>query len=146
MSLWALDPDITFLNHGSFGACPLPVLEEQTRLRHQLEREPVRFMMREREPLADLAQAAVARFIGAHPHDVVPVANATTAVNVVLRSLRLLPGDELLVTDHGYNACLNACPSSNPRTPPGGTITTQSLQMDVAGCTNDCNDRARQCQ
>ena len=44
-----------------------------------------------------------------------------------------------------YNACLNSCPSSNPRTPPGGTITTQSLQIDVAGCTNACNDRARSC-
>lgn len=45
-----------------------------------------------------------------------------------------------------YNACLNTCPSSNPRTPPGQAITTQSLQMDVASCTNACNDRARSCQ
>jgi isopenicillin-N epimerase len=106
--LWALDPSITFLNHGSFGACPRPVLAAQQRWRERLEAEPVRFMVRELEPALDAARAALADFVGARPDDLVFVPNATTGVNTVLAGLPLAPGDELLVTDHGYNACRNA--------------------------------------
>jgi isopenicillin-N epimerase len=105
---WSLDPTIDFLNHGSFGACPVDVLAQQDALRRRLEAEPVRFMMRELEPLLDDARARVAAFVGAAPADLVFVHNATSAVNGVLRSLRLAPGDEILTTDHAYNACKNA--------------------------------------
>jgi isopenicillin-N epimerase len=105
---WALDPDVVFLNHGSFGACPRAVLEAQSRLRMQMEAEPVRFFVRELEPLLDEARSVVASFLGAETDDVVFVRNATSGVNAVLRSLRLAPGDELLTTDHAYGACKNA--------------------------------------
>jgi isopenicillin-N epimerase len=104
---WALADDITFLNHGSYGACPRAVLERQRQLRDRMEAEPVRFMTRELEPLLDEARAVVAGFVGADPRDLVPVTNATTAVNAVVRSLTFAPGDELLITSHGYNACNN---------------------------------------
>jgi isopenicillin-N epimerase len=107
-SHWTLDPAVTFLNHGSFGACPRPVLEEQARLRTELERQPVRFLWRTYQERLDAARAELAGFVGAEPQDLVFVNNATTGVNAVLRSLPLLPGEELLVTDHEYNATRNA--------------------------------------
>ena len=107
-SVWALDPTITFLNHGSFGSCPIPVLEYQQAMRLRLERQPVRFFVRDLEGLLDDARARLAAFVGATADDLVFVPSATTGVNTVLRSLRWEPGTELLVTDHEYNACRNA--------------------------------------
>jgi isopenicillin-N epimerase len=107
-SLWSLDPAITFLNHGSFGACPIAILRHQQVLRAQMEAEPVRFFSIELEPLLDRARLALADFVGAEAEGLVFVPNATTGVNTVLRSLSLQPGDELLTTNHEYNASRNA--------------------------------------
>lgn len=107
-NIWPLKPDVTFLNHGSFGSCPRPVLEFQQALRDRLESQPVQFMVRELEPMLDDARSSLAQFIGASPDNVVFVPNATSGVNTVLRSLNWKAGDELIVTDHQYNACRNA--------------------------------------
>jgi isopenicillin-N epimerase len=104
---WTLDPDIAFLNHGSFGATPRLVLEKQSALRAQMEREPVRFFVRELEPLIDDARRVLAEFIGADAEGLAFVTNATSGVNAVLRSFDLDKHDELLVTSHEYNACRN---------------------------------------
>ena len=104
---WLLDPDITFLNHGSFGATPKVVLDAQSAFRAQMEREPVRFFVRELEPLLDEARHALAGFLGADATGLAFVPNATAGVNAVLRSLDLDKHDELLVTTHEYNACRN---------------------------------------
>ncbi|MEH2149301.1 aminotransferase class V-fold PLP-dependent enzyme [Nostoc sp.] len=106
--LWSLDSTVTFLNHGSFGACPKQVLEFQQGLRSQIEQEPLRFFGREWEPLLDDARSKLAAFVGADVQDLVFVPNATTGVNSVLRSLRFSPEDEILTTNHEYNACRNA--------------------------------------
>jgi isopenicillin-N epimerase len=104
---WALDPEVTFLNHGSFGACPREILEDQRRWRDRLEAEPVQFLARELPGLLADARAALSAFVGADPDDLAFVTNATGAVNAVLRSLRFAPGDELLTDDHEYNATIN---------------------------------------
>lgn len=106
--LWLLDSSVTFLNHGSFGACPKAVLEAQQRLREQLEHEPLRFFGREWEKLLDDARRKLAGFVGADAEDLVFVPNATTGVNSVLRSLVFQAEDEILTTNHEYNACRNA--------------------------------------
>jgi isopenicillin-N epimerase len=105
---WSLDPEIVFLNHGSFGACPIEVLQVQAELRARLEAEPVRFMVREYEPLLDQARATLAAFLDADAEDLAFVPNATAGVNTVLRSLRFAPGDEVLTTSYEYNASRNA--------------------------------------
>ena len=107
-SMWPLDPGVIFLNHGSFGCCPKPVLEFQRDLRDRLERQPVQFLGRELEGLLDAARASLAAFVAAQPDDLVFVHNATAGVNTVLRSFPFKPGDEILITTHVYGSCRNA--------------------------------------
>ncbi|HEY6608731.1 MAG TPA: aminotransferase class V-fold PLP-dependent enzyme [Candidatus Limnocylindria bacterium] len=104
---WTLDPAVTFLNHGSFGATPRPVLEAQSAWRERMEREPVAFFAGDLEEALDGARARLATFVGADPDDLAFVTNATTAINIVARSLNLAPGDEIVVLDHAYNAARN---------------------------------------
>ena len=104
---WQLDRSITFLNHGSFGACPAAVLEAQREWRDRMEAEPIRFLARELDVELTRAREALGSFVGADPDDLAFVTNATTAANIVLRSLRFESDDEILSTDHEYNAILN---------------------------------------
>lgn len=104
-SLWGLDPSVTYLNHGSFGACPTAVLATQAALRQEMEREPVDFLSATLPARLNAAREALSPFLGADPADLVFVPNATAGVNAVLRSLLFEPKDELLVTDHTYAAC-----------------------------------------
>ena len=128
---WGLDPDVTFLNHGSYGACPEPVLAVQRELRDRLEAEPVRFLSRDLPGLLDDARAAVGRFIGADPDGLAFVSNATTGVNTVVQSLRFEPGDELLTDDHEYNATINALSAAAARD--GARVVIARLPFPTTG-------------
>ena len=107
-SSWLLDPDIVQLNHGSFGATPRPVLDEQDRWRRLVEANPTGFFLETLEPALDDARARLCTLVGAETDDLVFVTNATMGVNTVVRSLSFEPGDELLTINHVYNACRNA--------------------------------------
>jgi len=130
-SHWLLEEGVVFLNHGSFGACPRLVLEAQARLRERMEREPVRFFVRELEPLIAEAREQVARFVGAAPERLLFVRNATSAVNAVVGSLELSPGDELLTTDHEYNACRNVLEHAARQA--GARVVTAKIPFPVSG-------------
>jgi isopenicillin-N epimerase len=119
--LFLLDPDVVFLNHGSFGACPRPVFEEYQRLQLELERQPVDFLSRYRRfpGLIDEAKAALAAYVGADTRNLVFATNATEGMNAVARSLELAPGDEVLAPVGEYGAVdmiwRHACTRSGAR-------------------------------
>ena len=100
-----LDPGLIFLNHGSFGACPIPVLQALQHWQRETERNPVALLGRRSAELLHEARAALAAHLGAATDDLIFMPNATTGVNTVARSLDLNAGDEVLSTDHEYGAC-----------------------------------------
>jgi len=102
--LFLLQPDVVFLNHGSFGACPRPVFEAYQSWQLELERQPVEFLGRRFNDLMCKARQSLAAFVGADADNLVYVPNATTGLNIVIRSLPLREGDEVLSTDHEYGA------------------------------------------
>lgn len=116
-SEWLLDPDVTYLNHGTVGATPRRVLEHQRAITDEIERQPAKFMLRE---LADshrdftepsrmrVAAAQVAEFVGVAGEDLMFVDNITTGANAILRSFPFEPGDEIAVTNLGYGGVVNA--------------------------------------
>ncbi|HSU65569.1 MAG TPA: aminotransferase class V-fold PLP-dependent enzyme [Tepidisphaeraceae bacterium] len=101
---WLLDPRVTFLNHGSFGALPRCVFEEQTRWRLRVEAEPIEILGRRSAELLRDSRRAVGEWLGMEEGDFGLVTNATEGINAVLRSMKLRTGDELLTTTHVYNA------------------------------------------
>ncbi|WP_419911987.1 aminotransferase class V-fold PLP-dependent enzyme [Candidatus Poriferisodalis sp.] len=132
MTAWLLDPEVLHLNHGSFGATPAGVLDAQQAIRAHIEANPTRFFLEgEYQERLDCTRRAVADFVGADPAGLVFVTNATAGVNSVLRSLEpsLAPGDEILVTDHEYNACANAAAVSASRA--GAVVTTAAVPFPL---------------
>ena len=128
---WPLDPAITFLNHGSFGACPKAVLAAQRAWQDRMEREPVRWFAEDLGPAQVEARRRVGSFLNADPDDLAFVANATTGANTVLRSLHFQPGDRILAADHEYNAILNAAAFVAARD--GATLDVAALPFPVDG-------------
>ena len=105
--LFLLDPQVIFLNHGSYGACPKPVFEVYQAWQRRLERQPVLFLGREYNQLMRETRQALGNYLHANPDDLVFIPNATHGVNIIARSLNLAPGDEVLTSDHEYGACDN---------------------------------------
>src|SRR5581483_8582401 len=103
-----LDERVAFLNHGSFGAVPRCVFDEQTEWRKRIEAEPVEVLSRRREELIDSVKRQVGQWLGMRPENFGLVTNSTEGVNAVLRSIDWKPGDELLTTTHVYNAIRKA--------------------------------------
>ncbi len=103
--LFFLDPEVVFLNHGSFGATPLPVFEEYQAWQRRLETQPVKFLSRELGDHLRAVRHELGEYLGAAAQNLVFVPNVTTGVNAVARSLPLQPGDEILGSDHEYGAC-----------------------------------------
>ena len=102
--LFLLDPSVTFLNHGSFGATPKPVFDEYQHWQLELERQPVEFMGRRFTGLMAESRAALGQYLGTHADNLIYTQNVTVSINIVARSLELGAGDEVLTSDHEYGA------------------------------------------
>jgi len=100
-----LDHSVVFLNHGSFGATPKPVMEAYQNWQLRLERQPVSFLGRELDGLLLESRNILGKYINAGADDLVYIPNATHGVNIIARSLQLKPDDEILTTNHEYGAC-----------------------------------------
>jgi isopenicillin-N epimerase len=129
---FGLSKDIVFLNHGSFGACPLVMMEEYRRWQDRLEEQPVLFH-RELPGLMRTAREALAEFVQCEAQDIVYVQNATWGVNVVAHALDLQPGDEILTNDHEYGACDRAWQVHQVRR--GVNLVRVALEMPVPANT-----------
>jgi len=127
---WALKPGTVFLNHGSFGACPKPILKWQAELRRQMEAEPVQFLWRHYDERLDASRRALAAFLHVRSRDLVFVTNSTTGVNAVARSFALRSGDEVLTTNLDYNACHNVLAEAARRA--GAKLVTARVPFPVA--------------
>jgi len=102
--LFLLDPKITYLNHGGFGACPKPIFEDYQKWQLELERGPVQFITKTGEEQIKVSKQALASFINCDRDDLIYVTNPTTAMNIVIKGLDLNAGDEILTTNHEYGA------------------------------------------
>ena len=100
-----LNPDITYLNFGSFGACPKPVFEDYLKWERDLEYEPVQFIAFEANARLEYSRTALADYVNCEPDDLVYVPNPTHALNIITKSLQLHEGDEILSTGLEYGAC-----------------------------------------
>lgn len=127
--LWPLEADMIFLNHGSYGACPIPVLDAQDHWRRTLESQPCQFMNAVAPGAIREAAAALAGFIGARPEDTAFVENTTAGINAVLRSFPFAEGDEVVISDHIYNATRNTLRFVTE--PAGATIAVAEVGLPV---------------
>jgi isopenicillin-N epimerase len=132
-ALWALEPGARYLNHGAFGACPPVLLEHQATIRARIERQPARFFLNDLPGLLREAAGVLAGFVGTAPERLAFVDNATTAVNAVIASAPLAPGDEIVTTDHVYNAVRQTLRHHAART--GAAVIEAPIGMPVVDAT-----------
>ncbi len=99
-----LDPKYSYLNHGSFGACPLPIFDERSKFQKEIELQPVSFVDSRAAELLDWSRDALSSYLHCNKDDVVYFPNPTTAMNMVIKSLNLGPGDEVISSNHEYGA------------------------------------------
>ena len=128
---WSFDSSRLFLNHGSFGACPDFVIEEQRKWQNLMEKEPVRFFEELMPDLLLKSREALGTFLSCSPNDLAFVSNATSGVNTILRSLHFEQGDEILVPNHAYQACRNSIDFVAQRS--GATVVVVSIPFPIDG-------------
>ena len=124
-----LDPDITFLNHGSYGACSKPVFKEYQDWQQKLETQPVQFMTNQVYSAMEKSRESMSQFVGCDEEELVFFQNPTTAVTNVIYNLDLKPGDEVLMSNHEYGALVRAWKMWGEKT--GVNIIQQDISMPV---------------
>jgi len=117
---WPLDPQVTYLNHGSFGPAPIPVLAAREHWLREHSANPMDFFLRRMPDLLEDSVKSLAHFLKGTPDNLVFVPNATAGMNIIATNISLQPGDEVLLTDHEYGAVIRiwgqVCPPQGART------------------------------
>ena len=124
-----LDPDITFLNHGSYGACSKPVFKEYQDWQQKLENQPVQFMTNQVYSAMEKSRESMSQFVECDEEELVFFQNPTTAVTNVIYNLDLKPGDEVLMSNHEYGALVRAWKMWGEKT--GVNIIQQDISMPL---------------
>ena len=106
--LFLLDPTMTFLNHGSYGACPVPIFKEYQDCQKQLEKQPVRFLTDHVYTKLENSRIALSDFVGCNQDEIIFFPNPTTAITNVIYNLGLNKGDEVLMSSHEYGALVRS--------------------------------------
>ena len=138
--MFSLDPGVSYLNHGSFGAVPITVQRAQQRLRDEIEANPLKFFAQGMLDRIIHTRRHLAAFLGADPDGSALVPNTTAAVSLVLQSVRLESADEVLLTDHGYGAVALAARRRCRRS--GATVRTVALPLTATGAESVARIRA----
>ena len=145
---WTFDPSRVFLNHGSFGACPDFVIDEQRMWQDLMEKEPVQFFEELMSDLLSKSRTALGEFLSCDANDLAFVSNATSGVNTILRSLHFEQGDEILVPNHAYQACRNTIDFVARRW--GATVVEVAIPFPIDGpqviielMKSACNERTK---
>ena len=133
-----LDPDITFLNHGSYGACSKPVFKEYQDWQKKLEDQPVQFMTNQVYSAMEKSRESMSQFVGCDEEELVFFQNPTTAVTNVIYNLDLKSGDEVLMSNHEYGALVRAWKMWGKKT--GVNIIQQDISVPVTTEENFIED------
>ena len=133
-NLFLLDPNITYLNHGSYGSCPSSVFNDYQKLQKRLEQQPVQFMTKYLWKYLKESRDTLGTFLNCDGDDLLLFANPTTAINNVIENLNLNKGDEVLMTQHEYGALVRAWSRSSKRN--NFSIVQQPVNVPVSSKKN----------
>ncbi len=133
-NLFLLDPNITYLNHGSYGSCPSSVFNDYQKLQKRLEQQPVQFMTKYLWKYLKESRDTLGTFLNCDGDDLLLFANPTTAINNVIENLNLNKGDEVLMTQHEYGALVRAWSRSSKRN--NFSIVQQPVKVPVSSKKN----------
>ena len=104
-SKFLLDPEITFLNHGSYGSCPKPVFEVYQKYQTDLESHPIKFMQEDVYKLLEISRESLSHYVNCDKDDLIFVTNPTQAVGTVIHNILINSNDEVLSTNLEYGSC-----------------------------------------
>ena len=133
-SQFLLNPEITFLNHGSYGSCPAPIFDKYQEWQKKLENQPVKFFTKDLYQGLLRSRMSLSKFMGCNENEILFFDNPTIAIANIIHSVNLEPGSEVLMTDHEYGALVRAWNIWGQKS--GVKIIQQKIELPVTSYKN----------